>query len=50
MTPINASAGRKNNLEVIKEVKSKDRSRSFVGIRAMDETSTGGLIAGIAAS
>lgn len=49
-TPITARAGRKNNLDVIKDVKINDRSSNLVGIRAIDETSTGGLIAGMMAA
>jgi len=40
-----ASAGRRNNFDVIKEVRSKERTSNLVGNRAIDETSTGGLFA-----
>jgi hypothetical protein len=37
-----ARAGVRNNLEVIKDVKSKERKRNLVGSLAIDETSSGG--------
>jgi hypothetical protein len=40
---IRANAGRRNNFEVIKEERRRERSRNLVGSLAIEETSRGGL-------